>query len=136
MEPADRRLLADLTRQAGIAVHAVRLTADLQRSRERLVTAREEERRRLRRDLHDGLGPALSSVLLKLGAARRLLPSNSPVDDLLVEVRENVRATVADVRQLVNDLRPPALDQLGLVLAIREYAEQCSSQSEEGLRIK
>src|SRR5215204_7283522 len=54
---ADRRLLEDLARQAEIAVHAVRLTADLQRSRERLVTTREEERRRLRRDLHDGLGP-------------------------------------------------------------------------------
>ena len=133
--PADRRLLADLTRQAGIAVHAVRLTADLQRSRERLVTAREEERRRLRRDLHDGLGPALSSVLLKLGAARRLLPPNCPADHLIVDVREIVRATVADVRQLVYDLRPPALDQLGLVLAIRDYADQCSSQSEDGLRV-
>jgi len=54
--PADRRLLDDLARQAGVAAHAVRLTADLQRSRERLVTLREEERRRLRRDPHDGLG--------------------------------------------------------------------------------
>jgi signal transduction histidine kinase len=70
--PADHRLLEDLARQAGVAAHVVRLTDDLQRSRERLVTAREEERRRLRRNLHDGLGPALSSAMLKLGAARRL----------------------------------------------------------------
>ena len=104
--PADRRLLDDLARQTGIAAHAVRLTNDLQRSRERLVTAREEERRRIRRDLHDGLGPALSSAMLKLGAARRLLPSSSPADDLLVEVREDMRATVADMRRLVYDLRP------------------------------
>src|SRR5215217_1793849 len=55
----DRWLVEDLARQAGVAAHAARLTADLQRSRERLVTAREEERRRLRRDLHDGLGPQL-----------------------------------------------------------------------------
>lgn len=132
--PADRRLLEDLARQAGVAAHAVRLTADLQRSRERLVTAREEERRRLRRDLHDGLGPALSSAMLKLGAARRLLSYGSPADGLIVEVREDMRATVADVRGLVYDLRPPALDQLGLSLAIRDYAEQCASD-EAGMRV-
>ncbi|HEX2728259.1 MAG TPA: GAF domain-containing sensor histidine kinase, partial [Rubrobacteraceae bacterium] len=132
---ADRRLLKDLARQAGVAVHAVRLTADLQRSRERLVTAREEERRRIRRDLHDGLGPALSSAMLKLGAARRLLPSGSPAAGFIVEVREDMRATVADVRGLVYNLRPPALDQLGLVLAIRDYAEQCALDDEAGMRV-
>ena len=133
--PADRRLLDDLARQAGVAAHAVRLTDDLQRSRERLVTAREEERRRLRRNLHDGLGPALSSAMLKLGAARRLLPSDSLVADLIVEVRDDMRATIADVRGLVYDLRPPALDQLGLELAIRDYAEQCASEDEDGMRV-
>jgi signal transduction histidine kinase len=71
--PADHRLFADLARQVGVAAHAVQLTTDLQQSRERLVTAREEERRRLRRDLHDGLGPALASMTLKLDAARNLL---------------------------------------------------------------
>ncbi len=131
--PADRRLLDDLARHAGVAVHAVRLTAELQRSREHLVTAREEERRRLRRDLHDGLGPALSSVLLKVGAARRLLPPDSAADDVLVEVRDDVRRVVADVRRLVYDLRPPALDQLGLALAIGEHAEACAAHS--GLRV-
>jgi len=130
--PADRRLLDDLARQAGIAAHAVRLTDELQRSRERLVATREEERRRIRRDLHDGLGPALSSAMLKLGAARRLLPSSSPANDLVMEVRNDIRATVTDVRRLVYDLRPPALDQLGLVLAIRDYGEQCGNLSETG----
>jgi signal transduction histidine kinase len=130
--PADRRLLDDLARQAGIAAYAVRLTNELQRSRERLVTTREEERQRIRRDLHDGLGPALSSAMLKLGATRRLLPSGSPADDLIDEVRNDMRATVTDVRRLVYDLRPPTLDQLGLVLAIRDYAEQCRDSNETG----
>jgi signal transduction histidine kinase len=78
--PADRSLLNELTRQIGLAAYAVRLTSDLQRSNEhlqsaraRLVTAREEERRRLRRDLHDGLGSALTSVTFQLDAASNLL---------------------------------------------------------------
>ncbi|MGH9173989.1 MAG: GAF domain-containing sensor histidine kinase, partial [Vicinamibacterales bacterium] len=70
LSTADRRVLAGIAHQAGIAAHAVQLSADLQRSRERLVMTREEERRRLRRDLHDGLGPILTAVTLKADAAR------------------------------------------------------------------
>src|SRR5262249_49070078 len=71
--PADPRLLDGLTRQIGVAIHAAQLTVDLQRARARLVMAGEEERRRLRRDLHDGLGPALAAQSLKLEAARDLI---------------------------------------------------------------
>ena len=120
----DRRLLEDLARQAEVAVHAVRLTADLQRSRERLVTTREEERRRLRRDLHDGLGPTLASFALKLEGARKLVrrkPEDAEV--LLSRLTEQTQDTVMDVRRLVYGLRPPALDDLGLVAAIRQQAE-------------
>src|SRR5215213_2489333 len=69
---SDLRLLGDLARQVGVAAHAVRLATELQRSRERLVTAREEERKRLRRDLHDGVGPQLAALTLKLETARNL----------------------------------------------------------------
>ena len=125
----DRRLLDDLARQAGIAVHAVRLTADLQRSRERLVTTREEERRRLRRDLHDGLGPRLGAQMLRIGAARQLLARDPKgTDDLLAALETDVAAALADIRRLVYDLRPPTLDELGLVGAIRESAMQYGSQ--------
>jgi signal transduction histidine kinase len=119
--PADLRLLDDLARQAGPAVHSVRLTADLARSRERIVTAREEERRRLRRDLHDGLGPVLASLTLRLDAARNLL-ARDPVqaDHLLLDLKSTSQTAVADVRRLVYGLRPPALDELGLVSALRE----------------
>jgi signal transduction histidine kinase len=127
--PADHRLLEDLARQAGAAIHAVRLTADLQRSRERLVTAREEERRRLRRDLHDGLGPALAAQTLKIGSARALLPSDpAKVDTLLEELEADLDTALKDIRRLVYSLRPPALDELGLVAAIRETAEQYGPQ--------
>lgn len=122
---SDRRLLHDLARQAGIAVSAVRLTAELQRSRERLVTAREEERRRLRRDLHDGLGPALASQALALDGARKLLLTDpSAADALLADLTEHTKAAVEDIRRLVYALRPPALDELGLVPGLHEQAER------------
>jgi signal transduction histidine kinase len=113
-------LLDDLARQAGIAVHAVRLSADLQHSRERLVTAREEERRRLRRDLHDGLGPTLASIAQRIEVAA-LLVSTDPARStaLLHDLEGQVRATIGDIRRLVYDLRPPTLDQHGLAGAIR-----------------
>ncbi len=123
--PADRRLLEDLARQVGVAAHAVRLTADLQRSREQLVTSREEERRRLRRDLHDGLGSTLTSLMFKLDAADTLLGSDpSAARALLEEVRGQMQASIADIRRLVYDLRPPILDEWGLVEALRERVAQ------------
>jgi signal transduction histidine kinase len=117
---ADRQLLNDLARQAGVAVHAVRLTSDLQHSRARLVTAREEERRRLRRDLHDGLGPTLASIAQRIEVAA-LLVSSDPARStaLLHDLEGQVRATIGDIRRLVYELRPPILDQHGLVGAIR-----------------
>jgi len=119
--PADRRLLEDLARQIGIAAHAVQLTADLQRSRERLVTTREEERRRLRRDLHDWLGSALTSLMFKLDATDTLLDRDMPAAKaLLAETRGQMQASIADIRRLVYDLRPPTLDEWGLVDALRE----------------
>lgn len=75
--PAEMNLLTLIAREAGTAVHAVQLTADLQRSREQLVTAREEERRRIRRDLHDGLGPALASLAMQADNARELVRADT-----------------------------------------------------------
>jgi signal transduction histidine kinase len=129
--PADRRLLEGLARQAGVAAHAVRLTTDLQRSRERLVAAREEERRRLRRDLHDGLGAQLAGLNVQAGTLRRLIPRDpAAADELVVELRKELRSAIADIRRLVYDLRPPALDDLGLVAALHQLAERYSAEGE------
>jgi signal transduction histidine kinase len=130
--PADHGLLEDLARQAEVAVHAVGLTADLQRSRERLVATREEERRRLRRDLHDGLGAQLAGLNVQAGTLRRLIPRDpAAADELVVELRKELRSAIADIRRLVYDLRPPALDDLGLVEALRRLAERHNSEGEQ-----
>ncbi|HEV2028055.1 MAG TPA: sensor histidine kinase [Candidatus Dormibacteraeota bacterium] len=123
LSAADQRLLADLTRQAAAAVHSVVVTTQLQRSRERLVSALEEERRRLRRDLHDGLGPALAAQTLKAGSARALfIRDPERAQALLEELEVDAQTAMADVRRLVYNLRPPALDELGLAGAIRQTA--------------
>ncbi|HEV1992628.1 MAG TPA: GAF domain-containing sensor histidine kinase [Candidatus Dormibacteraeota bacterium] len=123
LSPGDQRLLADLTRQAAAAAHSVVITAQLQRSRERLVSALEEERRRMRRDLHDGLGPALAAQTLKAGSARALFTRDPErAQALLEELEADAQTAMADVRRLVYNLRPPALDELGLAGAIRQTA--------------
>jgi signal transduction histidine kinase len=123
--PADQQLLTNLARQAGVAASAVRLTSDLQRAREQLVLAREEERRRLRRDLHDGLGPALAAQTLKVGSARALLARDpASADRLLAGLEDDIATALADIRRLVYNLRPPALDELGLLGAIQQQAAQ------------
>jgi signal transduction histidine kinase len=128
---ADRSLLEDLARQAEVAVHALRLTSDLQRSRERLVATREEERRRLRRDLHDGLGAQLAGLNVQAGTLRRLIPRDpDAAEELVVELREELRGAISDIRRLVYDLRPPALDDLGLVESLRQLGERCGSKGE------
>ena len=123
--PADERLLRNIARQAGTAVHATQLTVDLQRSHRRLVAAREEERRRLRRDLHDGVGPSLAALHVQSGVLRRLIESDpDQAAELLDELRGDIRATIDEVRRVAYALRPPALDQLGLAAALQAQAER------------
>jgi signal transduction histidine kinase len=95
---------------------------ELQRSRESLVNAREEERRRLRRDLHDGVGPQLAALMLELETASDLVSDNPEASTLITKLSERAREIVSDVRRSVHALRPPALDELGLVGALREGA--------------
>jgi two-component system, NarL family, sensor kinase len=127
--PDDERLLADLARQAGPAAHAVALRRALDASRAGLVTAREEERRRLRRDLHDGLGPTLAGLTLGLDIARARSASQPELQELLGKLKAETQRAVADVRRIVYGLRPPALDQFGLVGSLREEVGRLQYES-------
>jgi signal transduction histidine kinase len=100
----------------------------LQSARQRIVQLREEERRRIRRDLHDGLGPALAGLTFTLEAVRNLADSDlERADELLVSATQQVQTMIEDVRRLIYGLRPPALDQLGLAASLRGLAAQESS---------
>jgi signal transduction histidine kinase len=129
----DRRLFGDLVRQAAVAAWAGELSADLQSIRERLVSAREEERRRLRRELHDSLGPGLGAVTLRIETARNLAAAApQEADRMLQAATADIAAALAEVRRLVHDLRPPALDELGLLGAVRQQAQRLAG---DGLTI-
>jgi signal transduction histidine kinase len=118
---ADLRLIESIAHQAGAAAQTVRLNAALIHSRTQIVNEREDERLRIRRDLHDELGPLLASQGLKLAAARQVIRTRpEKAEVLLDEIVQQSQQTVADVRRLVHGLRPPALDQLGLVEAVRD----------------
>ncbi|MFI5735225.1 sensor histidine kinase [Kribbella sp. NPDC051587] len=131
LSTADRDVLALVAVPLAVAVHATRLSTELQSSREKLVAAREEERRRLRRDLHDGLGPTLTGIAFTADAAANLVDTDTDkTRDLLNTLRTDTRAAIGDVRRLVDDLRPPALDELGLVGALRQRADQLSFRAD------
>jgi two-component system NarL family sensor kinase len=133
----ERRLLRDIANQAAVAVRAAELSSALQASRQRLITAREEERRRLRRDLHDGLGPQLASMALKIDAARNQLATGPQAPDLILkELRGQVKDAIADIRRLVYNLRPPALDELGLLPALRATAASQFSAGRPRVRVE
>jgi signal transduction histidine kinase len=128
---ADVAVLDLLATPLAVALHATRLSEQLQASRARLVTAAEEERRRLHRELHDSLGPALTGAAFKADAIGNHAASDPVrVTELSAELGNQIRAAITDVRRLVYGLRPPALDELGLVGAMREVARQLADRVE------
>jgi two-component system NarL family sensor kinase len=126
----DATLLSDIARLAAAAANEMRLATDLRRSRERLVVAQEDERRRLRRELHDGLGPALAGMALEVAAADRAAQRGDPsAIGLLTGLQHDVEDLLSDVRRISRDLRPAALDELGLVDALRQRAAAVTDAS-------
>jgi two-component system NarL family sensor kinase len=132
----DEHVLTELVGPLGLAVGWVRLAADLRRTSVAVVSAREEERRRLRRDLHDGLGPALYGVSMGLRTAlRQIVRSDAddallPSRQLLERLADEVDSISTDVKRIVRDLVPTALDQLGLIGAVAQFARSCEDQIE------
>ncbi len=123
----ERDLLDRWAAQAAVAVHTVLMAREARRSRELVVVAREEERRRLRRDLHDGVGPSLAALALQVETARDLTGDDpEAAAGLLATLAPRINAVVADVRSLVHELRPATLDDLGLAGATRELAARLS----------
>ena len=120
--PEEASALGDVARRAASLLHAADLSADLQASRERVVGAREEERRRLRRDLHDGLGPELAGMALQLDSLASALRSQADLATRAIRLRDRMRHTVAEVRRIVEGLRPSMVDELGLAEALRQLA--------------
>jgi signal transduction histidine kinase len=119
---ADRLLLANIAQLLATTVQTLQLNAQLRQSRRQLVTAREEERRRIRRDLHDGLGPVLASLTIQADTTADLVHSDpDQAVTVLKKMRDKTQAAVTDIRHLVRGLRPPTLDELGLAGAIRQY---------------
>ena len=129
----DAQLLDQLAGPLALAVSWVRLAADLRRSSLAVVSAREEERRRLRRDLHDGVGPTLTGVSLGLRTAVRQLDraggdASRPAPALLARLADEVDGAVLEIKQIVRDLRPTALDQLGLIGAVAEFSRKLAGE--------
>jgi signal transduction histidine kinase len=126
----DRSGLGEIARIAATAVRQDQLTSELQRSRERLARDLEEERRRIRRDLHDGLGPNLATIVMGLDQTRAVHRDDPQrADTLLRELKDQTREAIDDIRTLVYGLRPPALDDLGLLGAIRHILATTTTRS-------
>ncbi|GAB3197812.1 hypothetical protein GCM10027062_10430 [Nocardioides hungaricus] len=126
----DRQVLATIAQLVGGSVRAEALTVDLLAARQRLVTTREEERRRLRRDLHDGLGPLLTGLGLNLDAASAQLgTANATATSYLDHAKRASSQVITELRELVDGLRPPALDELGLAGAIKLHLEPLASDA-------
>jgi len=128
LRAGDEAALAQLSGSLALAVRWVRLAEELRRSNLSVVLAREEERRRLRRDLHDGIGPALTGISLGLRTTVRRVgradPALRPTAQLLEQLSDEVDAVVGELRRIVRDLRPTALDQLGLMEAVTQFTRK------------
>lgn len=144
-DDADRQLVATLSRQAATAIANVRLAArqreqldELARSRARIVAVQDEERRRLERDIHDGVQQEVVALIAKLRLARNRLGRGEPPDELLAELQSDAGELLVDLRELAHGIHPPVLSDGGLVAAVEARASRLplavAVRSDEGMR--
>ncbi|WP_380281065.1 ATP-binding protein [Kitasatospora purpeofusca] len=124
LDAQDHEVLRFLADQAAPAIASLRMYEELQRGRRQIVLAREEERRRLRHDLHDGLGPTLSGLRLGVDTARAVVPEDSPAARSLVAVSAGIGQAIDELRRITEGLAPAALAGEGLAVALRRLVAE------------
>ncbi len=130
LDADEYKLLETTAEQLTVSAKAIQLTFELQAARQQLVAAREEERRRVQRDLHDGLGPAIAAQTLVVSSARRLLRTDPQrAEQLLTKLENDIHRTLTEMRSLIYSLRPPDLDQLGLEGALRPKLRELAGET-------
>jgi two-component system, NarL family, sensor kinase len=127
LDELDAAALGPLVDLAAPAVSAILLAEELESSRARVASAREDERSRLRRDVHDGIGPSLAAIRLQVDTAAVLLPPGSPSGSLLARISAELGQAVAEIGRVTENLRPPVLDERGLAGALTELVDRLGS---------
>jgi signal transduction histidine kinase len=127
LTPAGERLVRDVAAQAGLVLRNVGLIEDLRSSRQRLVSAADEARRGLERNLHDGAQQQLVALRISLGLARQAV-ANSPQEaaELLAQTEHQAEDALQELRELAHGIYPPLLADLGLAAALRAQARKAA----------
>ena len=131
---ADERLLEAVGHVLASSAYNLGLQQALRRALAQAVTAREEERRRIRREIHDGIGPLLAAALLRTETAMDLPPGCPGQAESLMKLHDLQKTALTDIRSLVEGLRPPALDHGGLLSALQQHAELSAGMAKSNLR--
>jgi signal transduction histidine kinase len=125
LAPTGEKLLGDLASQAGLVLRNVRLIEELRASRQRLVTAQDEERRRLERNLHDGAQQQLVALSVKMRLLKALARKDpEKAEDLLDQLQEDSRDALDNLRDLARGIYPPLLADQGLAAALEAQARK------------
>jgi signal transduction histidine kinase len=127
MNPTKDRLVRDLAAQAGLVLRNVKLIEELRASRQRLVAAQDEERRRLERNLHDGAQQQLVALQIKQKLADAMIDRDrDTAHELMAQLQSDAAAALDDLRDLARGIYPPLLADQGLAAALQAQARRAA----------